>query len=88
VSRYLLSPAAQIDLEQIWDYTCHRWDVEQADEYLRELQRAIEHAAANLRIDRACDEIRPGYCKLAAGSHTLYYKVTPDGVIDVVRVLH
>jgi toxin ParE1/3/4 len=88
VSRYLLSPAAQVDLEQIWDYTCHRWDVEQADEYLRELQPAIERAAANPRIGRACDEIRPGYRKLAAGSHILYYGVMPDGVIDVVRVLH
>jgi toxin ParE1/3/4 len=88
VSRYLLSPAAQIDLEQIWDYTCHRWDVEQADEYLRDLERAIELAAVNPRIDRACDKIRPGYRQLAAGSHTLYYRVTPDVVIDVVRVLH
>lgn len=88
MSRYLLSPAAQIDLGQIWDYTCHRWDVEQADEYLRELQRAIELAAANPEIGRACDEIRPGYRKLAAASHALYYRVTPDGIIDVVRVLH
>jgi toxin ParE1/3/4 len=76
VSRYLLSPAAQIDLEQIWDYSCHRWGVEQADEYLRELQRAIERAGANPRIGRACDEIRPGYRKLAAGSHTLCDGVT------------
>jgi len=45
VSRYLLSPAAQADLEQIWDYTCQRWDVDQADDYLRELQHAIERAA-------------------------------------------
>ena len=88
MNRYLLSPAAQIDLEQIWDYTCHRWDVEQADEYLRELQRAIELAAVNPQIGRTCDEIRPGYRNLAAGSHTLYYRVTPDGIIDVVRVLH
>jgi len=88
VSRYLLSPAAQTDLEQIWDYSCHRWEVEQADEYLRELQRAIERVVANPRIGRACDEIRPGYRKLAVGSHTLYYRVAPDGVIDVVRVLH
>ena len=88
MSRYLLSPAAQLDLAQIWDYTCRHWDVEQADEYLRELQRAIELAAVNPRIGQGCDEIRPGYRKLAAGSHTLYYRVTPDGVIDVVRVLH
>jgi toxin ParE1/3/4 len=40
VSVYLLSPAAQADLDQIWDYTYYRWDPGQADEYLRELQRA------------------------------------------------
>ncbi|WP_433603730.1 type II toxin-antitoxin system RelE/ParE family toxin (plasmid) [Nocardia sp. CA-135953] len=88
MSRYLLSPAAQADLEQIWDYTAQRWDADQAEEYLRALQRAIERAAVNPRIGQACDEIRPGYLKLAAGSHMLFYRVTADGEVDVVRVLH
>jgi toxin ParE1/3/4 len=88
VSRYVLSPAAQADLEETWDYTCRRWDVDQAEEYLRELQHAIERAASNPRIGRACDEIRPGYRKLAAGSHTLYYRINSEGVVDIVRVLH
>lgn len=87
MSRYLLSPAAQLDLEQIWDYTCRRCDVEQADEYLRELQRAIELAAANPRIGQAARR-SARYSKLAAGSHILYYRVVPDGVVDVGRVLH
>jgi toxin ParE1/3/4 len=85
---YLLSPAAQADLEQIWDYTHDRWGVDQAEDYLRELQRAINRIAANPRIGRACDEIRPGYRKLAAASHTLFYRVTAEDVIDVVRILH
>jgi toxin ParE1/3/4 len=87
VSRYLLSPAAQADLEQIWDYTHDQWGIEQ-EAYLRELQSAIERAAANPQIGRACDEVRAGYRKLAAGSHTLFYRVSAEGVIDVVRVLH
>lgn len=65
--------------------THDRWGVDQAEEYLRELQRAIERAAANPRIGRACDEIRRGYRKLAAGSHTLFYRVSTEGVTDVVR---
>jgi toxin ParE1/3/4 len=88
VSRYLLSPAAQADLGQIWNYTHDRCGIDQAEEYLRELQRAIERAAANPRIGRAGDEIRPGYRKLAAGSHMLFYRVSADGEIDVVRILH
>lgn len=88
MSRYLLSPAAQADLEEIWDYTAERWDVDQAEEYLRGLQHAIERAAANPRVGCSCDEIRPGYRKLAAGSHTLYYRLSADGTVDVVRVQH
>ncbi|MFD4369950.1 type II toxin-antitoxin system RelE/ParE family toxin [Rhodococcus sp. NPDC058521] len=84
MSRYLLSPAAQADLEHIWDYTADRWDVDQAEEYLR----AVDRAAANPRVCRACDEVRTGYRMLAAGSHTLYYRLTAEGVVDVVRVLH
>ncbi len=88
MSRYLLSLAAQADLAQIWDYTRDRWGADQAEEYLRELQRAIERAAANPRVGRSCDDIRPGYRKLAAGSHILFYRVIDEAVIDVVRVLH
>lgn len=86
--RYLLSPAARTDLEQIWDYTYDRWGARQAEEHVRELQHAIDRAATNPRIGGPCDEIRPGYRKLAAGSHMLFYRVTPDDVIDIVRILH
>lgn len=86
--RYLLSPAAQADLEQIWDYTHEQWGIDQADEYLRELQHAMARVAANPRIGRTCDEIRLGYRKLSAGSHTLFYRLTAENVVDVVRVLH
>jgi toxin ParE1/3/4 len=44
--------------------------------------------AVNPLIGRPGDEIRAGYRKLAAGSHTLFYRITVEGVIDVVRVLH
>ena len=71
-----------------WDDTHDRWGIDQAEEYLRELQHAIDRAAANPRIGHACNEIRPGYRKLAAGSHTLFYRVTADDLIDVVRILH
>jgi len=88
VNRYLLSPAAQADLEQICDYTRDRWGADPAEQYLRELQRAVERIAANPQIGRQCDEIRPGYRKLAAGSHTLFYRVNAEDVVDVIRVLH
>lgn len=74
--------------EQIWDYTCERWDVDQAEEYVREIQRAIDRVVDNPLIGRACDEIRPGYRKHAVGAHTPYYRIARGDVIDVVRILH
>lgn len=74
MSRYVVSPAARVDLDQIWDYTCERWDAKQAEKYIREIQRAIE---------RITD-----YRKHAVGSHTLYYRITDTDLINVVRILH
>ena len=88
MSRFVLSPAARADLEQIWEYTCARWDYDQAEQYLREIQRAIERVADNPMIGRACDEVRAGYRKHAVGSHVVYYRIVSVEVIDVVRILH
>ncbi len=92
MNRYVLTPAARADLDQIWDYTADRWDADQAEKYLREVQRAIERVVDNPGIGRSCDEVRPGYRKHVVGTHTLYYRVVQHvdtvGVIDVVRILH
>ena len=88
MNRYVLSPAARADLEEIWNYTCQRWDDDHAEEYVREIQRAIERVVDNPMIGRACDELRPGYRKHAVGSHKLCYRIVSGDVINVVRILH
>ncbi|MFE6925923.1 type II toxin-antitoxin system RelE/ParE family toxin [Nocardia sp. NPDC057663] len=89
MTRYLLTPAAQTDLHDIWDYTEKIWNAEQADTYIRRIQAAIETAAATPGVGRACDEIRPGYRKLAAAaSHVIYYRINADDDVEVVRILH
>jgi toxin ParE1/3/4 len=43
VSGYLLSPAAQADLDQIWNYTYDRWDPDQAEvDVVRFLHRSMD----------------------------------------------
>jgi toxin ParE1/3/4 len=84
---YVLSPRAQKDIDDIWEYTVAHWNVRQAEIYLRQIQRAIETVAAEPKIARSCDEIRPGYWKYPAGSHVVFFRMTDRG-INVVRVLH
>ena len=87
MNRYVLSPRAQSDLEEIWSYTESRWGFDQAETYIRELQRHIETVAAHPASGKPCPEVRAGYHKYRAGSHFLFYRITSGGV-DVVRVLH
>jgi toxin ParE1/3/4 len=85
---YLLSPAAQGDLSEIWDYTTRNWGAEQADRYILGIRGACSALAEGRRRGRAIDDIRPGYRKLTVRSHFLFYRITDAGMIDVVRILH
>ena len=84
---YRLTPAAQHDLSLIWDYTQDRWDLAQAEIYVREIGAAVERIAEDPLRGRPCDEIREGYRRYAIGSHLLFYVERSDGV-DVIRILH
>ena len=87
MKRAVLSPRAQADIEDIWDYTARLWDADQAERYVSDLRRAIELVAADPRCGTKCDDIRAGYFKYLAGSHVLFFKSTRNG-IDIVRILH
>lgn len=84
---YRLTPAAQHDLSEIWDYTQGRWDTAQAERYVLEIRGAVERVAVDPERGRACDEIRPGYKRYSIGSHLVFYVETRD-TVDVIRILH
>ena len=86
-ARYGLSPAAQSDLDEIWNYSAEHWGADRADSYVRDLIGAVEKIAAGKRRGRACDEIRQGYFKYSCEQHVLFYRMS-DEALDVVRILH
>jgi toxin ParE1/3/4 len=87
MSRFVLSPRAQSDLDGIWDYTEEHWGAGQAEAYTRSIAQAIETVEESPRRGKACDHIREGYRQYPAGSHIVFYRLV-DGGIDVVRILH
>jgi toxin ParE1/3/4 len=88
VKAFLFSPAARADLAGIWDFTAERWSVEQAERYVRDIADACQALADGRREGRAVDDVRPGYLKLAVGSHFLFYRITAAGIVEIVRILH
>ncbi len=88
MSAYVFSPAARADLDEIWDYSVEQWGAERAEAYILQIRDACEALASGRKKGRAIDDIRPGYLKLAAGSHFLFFRIGNGGIIDVVRILH
>lgn len=85
--RLILSPRAQSDLDDIWEYTVEHWGVRQAEIYIRLVKTATDAVAADPKVGRTCDDVRPGYRKYPVGSHVLFYRTTATAIV-VVRILH
>ncbi|QIJ74121.1 type II toxin-antitoxin system RelE/ParE family toxin [Methylobacterium sp. NI91] len=83
-----LSAAARRDLSGIWTYSAKRWDEAQADRYVRLFADSFDGLASGMVTGRGADDIRPGYFKLAVGSHLVFYRMGAADVIEVVRILH
>jgi toxin ParE1/3/4 len=84
---FVLTPRAQADLDEIWDYTADRWGLDQAETYTRQLWKDIAIVADRPSSGRECTEVRRGYRMYPSGSHVLFYRHAADG-IDIVRILH
>lgn len=87
MAEYRLSPAAERDLEAIWQYTHQRWGGAQAVRYIDLLTEAFAALAEAPQATSACDHIRPGYRRLGVERHMIYLRVTEYGVA-IIRLLH
>jgi toxin ParE1/3/4 len=82
-----IQASARNDLIGIWRYSARQWDEQQADQYLDQLDKAIQNLAENPDLGVKRDYIREGYRVLFAGRHAIYYTAM-KGAIRIVRVLH
>lgn len=87
MSEYRLSPAAELDLEDIWTYTVEHWGIDQANRYTDLLIAAFAELAQSPKIAPACDHIRPGYRRRSVERHVIYFRIADYG-IAVIRILH
>jgi len=88
VKGYVLSPAAQADLEDIWNYSVCTWGEDRADRYILGIRDGCGALANGRKDGQSIEAIRPGYRKLAVGSHVLFFRLTDAGQIEVIRILH
>lgn len=88
MSGFILSPKAQADLDQIWDYTLKKWGGDQAQAYIYLIRDAVQGLATGTKPSQPIDDIRPGYRKALAGSHLIFFRIEDTGTVNIVRILH
>lgn len=85
---YWISPEAAQDLESIYNYTASEWSEQQADKYYFELIGGITFLVDHPLSGKSVDYIREDYRIFHIQSHFIYYRISPDNIIQVVRILH
>lgn len=87
MAEFRLSPKAQRDIDDIFEYTVKRWSLAQAFHYTDLLEAACASLADAPQRSQDCAAIRPGYRRRAVAQHVIYFKQTRYG-IAIIRVLH
>ena len=88
MARYRISHKAVDDINNIWTNTLDNWSVEQADRYYNLIFDEIGFIADRPLSGISLDHIKDGYRMARVKSHLIFYRVSEDDVIEVVRVLH
>ncbi|MEC7763295.1 MAG: type II toxin-antitoxin system RelE/ParE family toxin [Pseudomonadota bacterium] len=81
-----LTPRAEQDLEEIWDYTEAEWSEHQALRYLGTLETVMMRLCEEPLIARERGEVDPPVRLYTSGAHVVLYRA--DGrFLDVLRIL-
>ncbi len=81
------SSKARDDLDEIYEFSLHRFGRRQTDAYFGDLGRVFESLRDRPLIGRAVSVPDSDLRMFRAGSHTVFYRVKDYGV-RIIRVLH
>jgi len=86
MARVIITPSAQEDLTDIWEYVAEA-DAEHADKLLDRFNEKCHLLAAHPALGRARHELIVELRSFAVGNYVIFYQPAGDG-IEVLRVLH
>lgn len=78
---------AREDVLEIGAFTAERWGEAQAERYIVGLFLGFQTLVERPELRRAFLKIPP-YLRALVGKHAVFYRVSSDGEVSIVRVLH
>lgn len=85
MSRYIISPAASQDLDEISDYFLRR-NIEAGEQFVDSFEQKCQNLVKFPKIGRSYAEIEPTLRGVLLDSYVILYRVIEDGV-EIVRVV-
>ena len=85
---FKLTSLAKRDLKKIAVYTENKWGTAQRNHYLLQFDQCFHALAESPTLGNACDYIKIGYRKFPQGGHLIFYRIGPDDVLEIIRILH
>jgi toxin ParE1/3/4 len=77
---------AEADLDSIAAYTFEKWGIEQATEYVRNLEASCR-SLSDPKRGRVCRPL-PMYRRFEHAKHVIYFRRDQRGDVLIVRILH
>jgi len=84
---YILSEAADQDLEDIFNFTFNKFGFDQAEKYLLEINDIFQSLIKNPELGKTRNEIKQGLYSFPKDNHVIFYRIL-DHHIRIVRILH
>lgn len=84
---WVIRPAAQADLADIWHHGAASWGVDQADRYADGLFAVFDLLAGFPEMARARPEFTPMVRIHPSGAHLVIFRDAGQG-IEIIRILH
>ncbi|PAU89803.1 plasmid stabilization protein ParE [Pseudomonas sp. WN033] len=85
---FKLSRKAKADLKSIAIYTERKWGRNQRNHYILQFDQCFHLLTENPSLGQSCDEISPGYRLYPQGSHIIFYRLTQENAVEIIRILH
>ena len=88
MSAFTLTRRAKADLKSIAKFTEKRWGREQRYIYIKQFDDTFHMLSNAPEIGNNCDYIKENYQKSPQGSHMIFYRIAPQGSIQIIRIIH
>lgn len=88
MSTFTLTQRAKADLKAIARFTENRWGREQRYKYIKQFDDTFNMLADTPEIGNKCNYIKENYLRFPQGSHNIFYYVTSQNSIQIIRILH